>query len=355
MTTQIVIPRSGLPASALPATFASQPSFSQKVINFSVVLAATPGGLQPTNFAGGFSGPQLTGPSGTLNISGARARCRIRNAGAPAGGTADIAIYGLSQSVMSQLATLGVTVNSVTKNSVLINAGASSLPLASAANAGFSPLAGFPVVFAGTIWFAYADYNQMPEVALRMIAQSGMAQAVASVAPTSYNGPTSIVSIMQAFANQLGIPLENNGVSGSLSSPYFGGTLMQQIFQAADHAGIRALLVDGATKLAIMPLHGSRTSLTNVPLISKTTGMIRAPSLAGNGWLIVEMVYNPDVAFLGNIQVESDNVPQANGPWTVFSLDLSLDTLVPGGDWKATALCYPQGLAPGPPPTVPLG
>jgi hypothetical protein len=334
-----------------PSTFASQSSFTQKLLNFTVQLAASPGGLQPTAFAG--QGGSLS--PGTINISGARARCRIKNAGAPAKGTADIAIYGLSQSLMSELATLGLAVNSVTKNNIIISAGAASLPLASAANATLSPLFGFPVVFAGTIWFAYADYNSMPEVALRLQAQIGLAQAVISAAPTSYNGSTSIESIMQAFADALGVPLENNGVTGSLSNPYFPGTLMQQIDQAAEHANIRALLVDGGTKLAIMPLGGSRTSLTSVPLISKTTGMIKAPSFAGNGWLVVEFTYTPDVAFLGNIQVQSDTIPQANGPWTVFNLDLSLDTLVPRGDWKATAMCYPQGLSPGPPPTVPIG
>lgn len=334
-----------------PSTFASQPSFSQKLLNFTIQLAQAPGGLQPTSFAGqgGLPSP------GSLNISGARARCRIKNAGAPAKGLADIAIYGLSQGIMSQVATLGLAVNSVTKNNIIVSAGAASFPLASAANAGLSPLTGFPVVFQGTVWFAYADYNDMPEVPLRIQAQVGLAQSVISAAPTSYSGSTSIESIFSQFAQQLGVPLENNGVTGSLSNPYFPGTVMQQVSQAAEHAGIRALLVDGATKLAIMPLGGSRTSLANVPLISKNTGMIRAPAFAGNGYLIVEFVYTPDVAFLGNIQVASDNVPQANGPWTVYALDYSLDTLVPGGDWKATALCYPMGLSAPPPPTVALG
>jgi hypothetical protein len=335
-----------------PSTFASQSSFTQKLLNFTFILADTPGGLQPTSFAGQQG---IGGGGGTLNVTGARARCRINAGATPGYPTANIAIYGLSQSIMSQLATLGIAFNSVTKNSILVSAGAASLPLASAANATLSPLSGFPVVFAGTVWFAYVDYNSMPEVSLRIQARTGLSGSIISTAPTSYQGSTSIESIMQKFADALGVPLENNGVSGSLSNPYFGGTLMQQIFQAADHAGIRAELVDGATKLAIMPLAGSRTSLTNVPLISKNTGMIKAPSFAGNGFLAVEFVYNQDVALFGNIQIASDNVPQANGPYTVCSLDHSLDTLVPRGDWKTTALCYPRGLSPPPPPTVQIG
>jgi hypothetical protein len=329
----------------LPATFASQASFTQKLLNFAITLAPNPGSPQPTSFAGtaGSSSP------GTINISGARARCRIQNAGAPAGGMAHISIYGLSQSLMNQMATLGVVVDSVSKNTILVSAGASSFPDASALNAVGAPITGFPVVFGGTIWFAYADYNEMPEVPFRITAQTGLFEAVGSAPPTSFNGPTSIESIMQGFASALGVPLENNGVSGSLANPYFAGTVLQQLYQAADHAGIHAQLVDGATKLAIWPLGGSRSSLANIPLISKTTGMIRSPSFAMNGWMIVEFVYNPDVVFGGNIQVQSDNVPQANKTWTVYKLDLSLDSIVPSGEWKATALCYPKGInAPAP-------
>jgi hypothetical protein len=347
VTTQITIPASHFATAETPqlTTFARQPSFTQKLLNFAVTLDPTANG-QPNSFA------ELNGlpTSGTFNISGARARCRITNAGAPAGGMADITIYGLSLSLMNQLATLGVVVDSVSKNQIIVSAGASSLPDASSANAAQTPAGGFPVVFGGTIWFAYGDYSNMPETPIRIIAQAGLINAVKSAAPASYTGPTSIVSIMESFAQQLGVPLENNGVDGTLASPYFPGTVLQQVYQAAEHANIRALLVDGGTKLAIMPKNGSRTSLTNIPLISKNSGMVGSPSFAQNGWLVVKMVYNPDVAFLGNIQVESAVVPQANKTWTVFKLDLALDTLLPDGDWMATALCYPKGVnAPAPP------
>lgn len=334
--------------SVLPSTFASQPSFTQKLLNFAITLAQNGGSPQPTGFA------ELAGTTspGTINITGARARCRIINAGAPSGSRADIAIYGLSQSLMSQLATLGVVVDSVSKNTILVSAGAASNQDASAANANGSPLGGFPVVFGGTIWFAYADYNQMPEVPFRITAQGGLFQAVGSAAPASFSGSTSLQSIFSQFAQQLGVPLENNGVNGSLSNPYFAGTVLQQVYQAAEHAGIHAQLVDGGTKLAIWPLGGSRSSLANIPLISKTTGMIKSPSFANNGWMILEMIYNPDVVFGGNILVASDNVPQANKAWTVYHLDLSLDTLTPGGQWKGLALCYPQGVNAPAPPTV---
>ena len=79
--------------------------------------------------------------------------------------------------------------------------------------------------------------------------------------------------------------------------------------------------------------------------------MVGYPSFANNGWLVVNMIYNPDVVFGGNIQVQSD-IPQANKTWTVYKLDLALDTLVPDGDWIGTALCYPKGVNAPAPPTV---
>lgn len=336
------------PAAVAPSTFLSQSSFSQKILNFSITLASNAPQPQPS----GFAESQSMQTPGTYNITGARARCRITNAGAPAGGSAQIAIYGLSQSLMNQLATLGMVVDSVSKNSILVSAGTASNGDASAANANAVPFAGFPVVFGGTIWFAYGDYDAMPEVPFRITAQTGLFNAVQSVAPASFTGSTSIVSIMQGFANQLGVPFENNGVSGNLSNPYFPGTVLQQMYQAAEHANVHAQLVDGGTKLAIWPIGGSRTSQTNVPLVSLNTGMITTPSFAQNGWMIVKMLYNPDVVFGGNIQVQSQNVPQANKLWTVYKLDFALDTLFPGGDWMATAYCYPKGVNAPAPPTV---
>jgi hypothetical protein len=347
MTQQITINAPSPPLSTAPATFASQPSFTQKLLNFLVSVPSDAQNNQITSFAEA----QSTAQPGTYNFLGYRSRVRISNASAPSASFADISIYGLSQSLMNQLATLGVVINSVSKNSIIVSAGASSVSDASSLNAVQVPPTGFPVVFGGTFWFAFGDYNSMPDVPFRITAYGGLIDAVQSAAPSSFTGPTSIVSIMQGFAQKLGVPFENNGVTGSISNPYFPGTLLQQLYQAAEHAFIHAQLVDGGTKLAIWPIGGSRTSQTNVPLISPDTGMIGYPSFAQNGFLVVKMVFNPDVVLGGNIRVQSD-IPQANKTWNVFSLDLALDSLIPDGDWMATAVCQPVGVNAGVPPAV---
>ena len=119
----------------------------------------------------------------------------------------------------------------------------------------------------------------------------------------------------------------------------------------AEHANINAEIVDGGTKLAIWPKGGSRTSQqgNNIPLISATTGMIRSPSFAPNGYLVVKTLYNPQISFGSVVQVQSDTITQANKSWVVQKLDLSLDSLTPKGKWEAICFCYPVGL-PAPPP-----
>jgi Baseplate hub gp41 len=328
--------------SPAPGAFQSQSSFGQKLIDIQFQLNPGGAGGSPTTFA--------ESGGNAVTLSGHRMRVRISNAGVPAGSSADISIYGLTPSLMNQLSTLGAVGDLVQRNNVIVSAGQSSSGDASAVAAATAAASGLPIVFGGTVWFAYGDYSQMPDVPLRITAQTGLIQAVASAAPSSFTGPTSIVQIMQGFANALGVGFENNGVSGTLSNPYFPGTLLDQVYQAAEHANINAQLVDGGTKLAIWPILGSRTSLTNIPLISAATGMIGYPSFGANGWMAVKMLYNPDVVHMGNIQVQS-SIPQANKTWTVYKLDLALDSLVPHGEWMATAMCYPKNLpAPVTPP-----
>lgn len=328
------------------STFASQPSFAQRILNFSLTLAQNSQNVQPTNFANA----QSIGTPGTFNISGVRARARITHAKTPSASTADISIYGLDQGLLNELTTLGLNYNKVSPNQIIVTAGAASNADASAANANQAPLAGFPVVFAGTILYSYGDYNKMPDVPLRIIAQGALSTAVTSTTPSSYTGKTSIVSVMQDFANKLGVPLENSGVSGTLNNPYLPGTLLQQIYEAAQHANINAQLVDGGTKLAIWPRPGARNTQT-VPLISPSTGMIGYPAFGPNGYLYVKTLFNPDVVFGGNIRIES-SLPQANRTWTVYQMDYALDSLLPDGDWMLTAQCRPAGSSFALPPAV---
>jgi hypothetical protein len=333
MTTQLVVSKASPPATS----FLSQNSFSQKVLNFTIIVAQNAGGPQSTTIVG----PAIPGQS--VNISGARASARIKLAGSVTDASAEIHIFGLDQSLMNQLTTLGIVGNKLARNSVIVSAGSNPIPSASAVAANLAaPFSGLPVVFGGTINFAYGDYNRMPDVPLVISAQTGLIDNILSAQPSSYSGKTSVATVIQALAGkvynpqtgQQGVTFENNGVSSAvLSNPYFPGTILQQIRRAADQASINAQLVDGGTTLAIWPLGLSRTTQSSVPLISPSTGMIGYPVIQPAGWLAVKSLYNPNVLQGGQVQLQS-SIPQANGTWTVYQLDYALDTLTPHGKWE---------------------
>ena len=94
--------------------------------------------------------------SNQITLSGHRTRCRIANAGAPSASTADVTIFGMDQSIMNQLATLGILVNQVSQNTILVSAGSAQNNQASAGNASISTApSGFPVVFGFVVYESF--------------------------------------------------------------------------------------------------------------------------------------------------------------------------------------------------------
>ena len=305
------------------------PSFAQRQIEIAVTLANSQQTNQPINFSGT--------SSNTGTFSGFRTSVRIENNGAPSGSHASVKMYGLNPDHINQLSTLGQIFNSIQKNTLVISAGTAS--------------DGLTAVFSGTINFAYPNYDEMPNVPMCFECQTGLINAVLPVPVSSFPQQTSVATILAGIANQMSIGFENNGVNVQLPPSYFPGNLLTQMRSVAEHANINAEIVDGGTKLAIWPKGGSRTSKqgNNIPLISATTGMIRSPSFAPNGYLVVKTLYNPQISFGSVVQVQSDTITQANKSWVVQKLDLSLDSLTPKGKWEAICFCYPVGL-PAPPP-----
>lgn len=326
MTTTITIPAPGNPIFPTSPT-PNQTSFVQRLLQFTIQLNPNPPMTnQPTTFPGG---------SNTLTISGSRATARIQHAGAMAKSQAQVDIFGLTPSVMNQLSTLGMVFQLVQQNTIIIEAG--------------DPINGLTLVFIGTITSAYGDYNQQPNVPFHFEAIANLVNAVAPMTPSSYQNSTDVGSIMQGLARQMGLGFENNGVSVQLPSGYYPGSAQDQYQKVAGDAGIIANVVpgaNGAMVLAIWPKGGSRGGVA--PSVSPTTGMIGYPTYTQYG-ILVKTIFNPQVAFGGQIQVQS-SLPNATGTWSVLRLDHSLDSLVPSGLWESSIWCfnpkYPQPTSP---------
>lgn len=297
-----------------------------------------------TKSAGAFGGQGNS--SNQVVIKGAAgtpvwASCKIINAGALAGSELNLSVYGMSQALMNQLTTLGITIalNSATvpRDTVMVQAVTDN---------------GAPAtVFIGTMLNAYADYNAAPEVAFRVNANSGMANNNAPPTATSFKGTTDVATICQnTFAKAMGLNFENNGVNVKLTNPYFWGSPRQQAFACAAQAGIG--MDDSLNTLAIWNAGSARKG--TIPIVSPTTGLKNYPTFTAQG-IIVVTKFIPDIRFKGQIEVQSslfDQLQQTNnnrfaqqkfatitnGIWTVFGLDHDLETS-PGGAWFSTAQC----------------
>lgn len=261
------------------------------------------------------------GIGNTVTLSGLRMSARILKAGGPSDSTLDLTVYGMTRSVMDRLSTLGMQINLVPKNGIVLTAGDAD--------------AGLSTVFAGYILAAYADFRSAPDVSFHITAHTLLPSAAIPVPVSSFEGPTDVATILSGLATRMGLRFENNGVTAKLSSPYLSGDAKAQARAVVEDAGISWNGGDAGV-LAIWPKNGSRGG--QVPLLAPDTGMIGYPTYTAYG-IIVRSIFNPNVGFGGKINVQSDLQP-ACGEWAVYGLDYELDSQVPGGAWFMTISAY---------------
>jgi hypothetical protein len=300
-------------------------AFVQRRIEIAIRLATNSQTNQPNKFVG--SGAD------TISFTGFRTSVRVQNSGAPTKQEAQVSIFGLQQSTMNELATLGMLVDLVPRNTITIMAGNAGSPLVK--------------VFTGTIFNAYGNYSAAPDVPFHLECQYGMSESTAPAVATSYTGMTDVVVIMEDFAKRLKLGFENNGVTAQLSRPYFSGSLITQMQDCAVHANITAEVINGDT-LAICPKFSPR-KIGAVPLISADTEMIGYPSFTQQG-IIVKTMFNPQIQFMAEVRVDSSVLKPSN--YIVQKLDHALDSQVPRGQWMSTIYGYgPNAPRPILPPT----
>jgi hypothetical protein len=143
--------------------------------------------------------------------------------------------------------------------------------------------------------------------------------------PLSFQGPTPASTIAQKLAGYLGMTPENNGVNAVLTNPYYASDAVSKIRMLAEHAGFDWIMDRGV--LAITPPGQARAG--DPVLISPQTGMSGYPEFVSPN-VVVKALFNPNVRYLGLIQVQSELTP-ACGIWKVIKLDLDLESKVPQG------------------------
>lgn len=276
----------------------------------------------------------------TAKGGGLRIESTISKAGSVGMPTLTARIYGLTQDILTSVSTLGTVYGAVFNNQITLEAGDEN---------------GKASVFIGIIDTAWTDYEDPANPALEVRAHTGLLEATRPLPPTSFTGPTDVVTIIKSIATQINWQVETNGVSsiirgGQGGGPYYSGTAREQIIQAARAAHIHVWIdsdPSGAQVIALWPWDGIRNS--SPPLISADTGMVGYPAWEQNA-LRVTTLFNPSIAAAGigpggillggTIQVKS-LVPNASGIWQVFSVTHELDSNVQDGEgrWFTTARC----------------
>jgi hypothetical protein len=186
------------------------------------------------------------------------------------------------------------------------------------------------LVFVGNITTAWADYQATPDVYLDIQSQAGAVDILKSVPPRSFKGAIDVASAMQQIATSMGWAFENHGVSITLSNVYLDNTGIVQAQDLARIAGI-TLWTDNQT-LSIAPKGVSRGTLK--PLVSAATGMVGYPTFNG-AMVTCRTLFNLAILQGGLVQIETD-VQRAVGEWLVLSIDHSLDSEMPDGQWFST-------------------
>lgn len=249
----------------------------------------------------------------TLTLKGHRSIANIAIPGGDSMGALQLRIYGLSESVMNRLTTIGPINRQIRRNTVSVSAG--------------DDTSGMSEVFVGTINDAWADFNRMPEVSLNVTALTGLLEAVKPISPRSYQGSANVALIMADLAAVMGVAFENNGVSVQLANPYFSGSAWQQALSCAHAADINMVLESGI--LSIWPRAGARAG--GIPTISPETGLAGYPTFSSKG-ISLQTIFNGNIRVGGQMEVRS-SLKGASGVWNIFNVSHALESEVPGGAW----------------------
>ena len=244
-------------------------------------------------------------------------------------GTAELNIHGVTMTHMAQLSALtrGGSLL-VRKNTVVVEAGDMDGTLTT--------------IFQGTIILGSINLNSSPDSILNVSAQTGGIQQVATVGPTSYKGTASVATIMQNLAALGGYSFENNGVVSVTRSPYYPGTVIDQINACREENNIVAFIDTSNNTLVIAPKGTARSIL--VPLISPDNGMVGYPTWASNtGGVHVKTLFNPNIRSQGMVVIENSQLAVANGQWLVYNLTHNLDSFTPDGQWFTEFDCQALG------------
>jgi baseplate hub protein gp41 len=271
-----------------------------------------------------------------LTISGLRVIVHIEFANAPTTGNAQIRVFGMTLDHMKQLTSAGL-VYAVKQDSVLVQAG--------------DAITGMATVFNGIIIEAYPDMRSQPNGSFYIFASPGGIIQLKPVKPNSFPGAVQASQVLSVLAQQAGLSLVDKGVKAVLASPYFPGTLWDQIGNAIRAADCFAYLDGINKKLVIWPKQSIDMSSGGTVLIAPETGMIGYPEFQKNN-IRVRTLFNtaiqPNVSMIFQVKSQLSTGKYGtqifgSGQFIAINQTYDLASQMPDGPWEATIEGYPVG------------
>lgn len=264
------------------------------------------------------------GSPDTLILEGYRAQVEIDAPGGYEFATCRIRIYGVDRFDMDRLTVINYQNLDFLRNTMQIEATDDD--------------GQFTTIFLGEIYIAQPDFSGMPDVAFVAEARSGLIGSLSPAAAASFPGAQKVSAIMSRLAKELGVTLEDNGVTSTVTDMYLSGSPLTKVQTLADAARIQYWFLPEQGVLAIAPMGVARRS--DVVNVDFNTGLVGFPTKTHVG-IQYTALFNPAIYHGCRIFMESD-VPSCNGEWYVISMSHRLDSELPGGGWFTHFVATPQ-------------
>lgn len=255
----------------------------------------------------------------TLTLTGLRMSARIDQTPRLLG-PLDLKIWGMKQADMNALTVAFANPPVILDHQIILEANDGN---------------GWTQVYRGTIREAQPIYRSQPDVYFQVVGLGGYFQKINAAPPTSYPETVDIGVVAGDIIDKMsGFTYVDGGADGVLDTPYFYGTLWDQLKQACDAA--KADFYIQGQNILVVNRQTVRPDAVAIPL-NPQSGLVGSPEYSGAG-LVVTAVYNPAFACATPLQLTT-NVPAATGRWNPIQMRHSLDALVRGGQWFTNMIC----------------
>lgn len=252
----------------------------------------------------------------TVIISDIKASVVIEQPGGYQSNSCSLMLYGLSKELMDRLTVNPWLANNLNRNHVIVSEG--------------NEKDNMTVIFSGDIYSSYADYTNAPNVPFIVQCVIGFVDLLKPTDTIQFKGDVNISIIAKTLADRLGCLLDDfHKIKGTLTDAYYAGTDGQKLKKFAQDADIDIYYTPPL--LSICP-KGTPRNTSYIPVISSQTGLVDWPMMDSNGFITINILYNPQV-FHGCIIDLRTEYPNCKGQFFVLSMFHALESQTPNGQW----------------------